>query len=108
MPKVIVISQAGEEVTVEAPSGESLMVALRDHGHGVVEEGFGLCGGCCSCYTCHLWIDDPSFTSLSAPSTQEDDLLALASHRRPNSRLGCQIALSAALDGLRVTVPPAD
>lgn len=48
MPRVIVTREAGEELTIDAPAGESLMVALRDHGNGVVDEGFGQCGGCCS------------------------------------------------------------
>jgi 2Fe-2S ferredoxin len=81
------------------------MEVLRD---GHCEEMLALCGGCCTCSTCHVWVEGGFFEALPAMSEQEADLLALAGHRRDNSRLSCQIRLSDALDGIRVTMPPQD
>lgn len=108
MPQVIVTSPAGEKQIVNAPLGQSLMMSLRDHGNGTVDENFGHCNGCCTCYTCHVWVDQEFLPGLPAMSAQEDDLLSLATERRPNSRLACQIPLTDALDGLRLTLPPLD
>ena len=108
MPNLIVTRQTGEQQIIAAPAGKSLMVALRDHGAGAVDEDFGLCGGCCTCYTCHVWIDEARLPGRPPISAQEDDLLALATHQRANSRLACQIPLTETLDGLRLTLPPID
>jgi 2Fe-2S ferredoxin len=67
-----------------------------------------LCGGCCSCATCHVHVD-PDFAALLPPmSEDENDLLDSSDHRNETSRLSCQIHLTAALDGLRVTIAPED
>ena len=105
MPDLIVTRQTGERLTIAVPEELSLMVALRDHGSGAVDEGFGLCGGCCTCYTCHVWVDETFLDRLAPPSLQERDLLDLAENRRANSRLSCQIPLTGAIDGIRVTLP---
>lgn len=105
MSNLIVTRQTGEQMTIAAPEGQSLMVALRDHGNGVVDEQFGLCGGCCTCYTCHVWVDEAFLDRLAPPTLQENDLLGLAENRRANSRLSCQIPLTDAIDGIRVTLP---
>lgn len=57
MPKLIVVNRAGEERTVEAAAGLTVMEALRDNGF---DELLALCGGCCSCATCHVHVDAPS------------------------------------------------
>lgn len=103
MPTLIVIGQAGDERSIDGESGQSLMQIMRDNG---VNELQALCGGACSCATCHVWID-PAFVSLlPAMSGQEDDMLACAAERHPNSRLSCQLKMSEKLDGIRVTVAP--
>ena len=109
MPRLTVTHVDGESFEIDAEAGKSLMLALRDGGgEDVVDEQFGLCGGCCTCYTCHVWIDEAFLSRLPAPSQQEDDLLGLATGRQANSRLSCQIPLTAALDGLRLALPPMD
>lgn len=109
MPKLLVTRADGTAIEVDAEPGKSLMVALRDDGGpGVVDEQFGLCGGCCTCYTCHVRVDPEFLAALPAMSAQEDDLLTLAHYREANSRLSCQIPLTDALDGLRLTLPPVD
>lgn len=80
MPNVIVTRQTGEQMTISASAGKSLMVALRDRDGSktVVGEDFGLCGGCCTCYTCQVWVEEGFFASLTPASDQENDLLGLA------------------------------
>ena len=101
MPKLIVVNRAGEETTVEAGPGLTVMEAIRDNGF---DELLALCGGCCSCATCHVHVD-PAFAGLlPAMSADEDDLLDSSDHRSETSRLSCQLPLTDALDGLRVTI----
>jgi len=105
MPKLIVVNREGEEKTVEASAGLSVMEAIRDNGF---DELLALCGGCCSCATCHVHID-PAFKDLLPPmSEDENDLLDSSDHRDENSRLSCQVALTDELDGLRVTIAEED
>ncbi|WP_051187263.1 2Fe-2S iron-sulfur cluster-binding protein [Sphingobium wenxiniae] len=77
----------------------------RDNGF---DELLALCGGCCSCATCHVFIDPEFIESLPAPGEDENDLLDSSDHRNDRSRLACQIGLNAGLDGLRVTIAPED
>jgi 2Fe-2S ferredoxin len=105
MPKVIVKTRENEMKTIDAKAGVSLMVAIRDGG---IDELAALCGGSCSCATCHVYVD-LSFMQVVPPmSDDENDLLDASSHRRETSRLSCQIRLVEALDGLKVTIAAAD
>jgi 2Fe-2S ferredoxin len=105
MVKVLVVNRAGEESEVNGPEGLSLMEVIRDNGF---DELLALCGGCCSCATCHVYVD-PAFADALPPiSEDENDLLDSSDHRNEQSRLSCQIPISAGLDGLRVTIAPED
>lgn len=105
MPTLYVTSRGGAELAVEAEVGRSVMETIRD---GAFDELLALCGGCCSCATCHVWID-PAFAERLPPmGSDEDDLLGGSAHRRPGSRLSCQIPVDHALDGLRVRIAPED
>ncbi|AUW57552.1 ferredoxin [Sphingobium sp. SCG-1] len=105
MPKLIVVNRSGEETAVEGDNGLSVMELIRDNGF---DELLALCGGCCSCATCHVYAD-PAFTdALPAMSEDENDLLDSSDHRTEASRLSCQITMSDELDGLRVTIAPED
>lgn len=105
MPKLTVVTREGRETTVEGEAGLSVMEVIRDHGF---DELLALCGGCCSCATCHVYVDDAFVGALPAMSEDENDLLDSSDHRTPASRLSCQIAFGDALDGLRVTIAPED
>lgn len=105
MPKLVVVNRAGEEKTVEAAAGLSVMEAIRDNGF---DELLALCGGCCSCATCHIHVDAGWADKLPAMSEDENDLLDSSDHRNDASRLSCQIQLTDALDGLKVTIAPED
>jgi len=105
MPKVVVIDQSGAEREVEATVGHSLMEVIRDNGF---EELLALCGGACSCATCHVHIDPAYLGKLSEMSADENDLLDSSDNRDANSRLSCQVKVTEDLDGLRVTIAQED
>jgi 2Fe-2S ferredoxin len=105
MANLVVVTRDGTEHQVAAQDGLTVMEIIRDAGF---DELLALCGGCCSCATCHVHVD-PAFANAVAPmSEDENDLLDSSSHRDAASRLSCQIPFSAALDGLRVTIAQED
>jgi len=105
MPKLTIVNRAGAEKTIEAQAGLSVMENIRDAGF---DELLALCGGCCSCATCHVHVDEAWAAQVGGPNGDEDDLLESSDHRIDRSRLSCQIEMTAALDGLRVTIAPED
>ena len=105
MPKLIVVNRDGSEQAVDGDNGLSVMEVIRDNGF---DELLALCGGCCSCATCHVFIDPAFADLLPAMSEDENDLLDSSDHRNDTSRLSCQLVLNAAMDGLRVTIAPED
>lgn len=105
MPKLVVTNREGETSEIEVEDGLSVMEAIRDNGF---DELLALCGGCCSCATCHVFVDDAAGATLPAMSEDEDDLLESSDHRKESSRLSCQIPFTADLDGLKVTIAPED
>lgn len=105
MPQLIVVTRDGEERAVEAEVGLSVMEVIRDNGF---DELLALCGGCCSCATCHVHVD-PEFAGKLAPmSEDENDLLDSSMDRDETSRLSCQIQFTSELDGLRVKIAAED
>lgn len=104
MPSVIVTRRDGETVDVPFTPGASLMQTLCEGG---IDEILALCGGVCSCGTCHVYIEQ-SPVKLPPVGTDEDLVLDSSSHRTDRSRLACQIRLSPEMDGLRLTVAPED
>ena len=105
MQRLTVITRDGESREIESEAGLSVMEAIRDSG---VDELLALCGGCCSCATCHVHVDPADMTKLPAMSADEDDLLDSSDHRNEFSRLSCQIQLVPGLDGLTVTIAEED
>jgi 2Fe-2S ferredoxin len=105
MAEVIVTTREGDERRLKLEPGLTLMETIRDGG---VDEFLALCGGCCSCATCHVHVD-PDFADRLPPiSDDENDLLDSSDHRSTSSRLSCQIRLTSELDGLHVTIAPED
>lgn len=103
MPQIHYILKDGSTRTVEATSGHSVMeTAIRHNVRGIDAE----CGGCCSCATCHVYVEEGFLARLPAPDDMEQELLeGVAAERRPNSRLSCQLTVTADLEGLTVQVP---
>ena len=105
MAKLVIVNTDGAESEVEVTNGLSVMEAIRDSGF---DELLALCGGCCSCATCHIHVDPEFADKLPTMSEDENDLLDSSDHRGPNSRLSCQLQMTAELDGLRVIIAPED
>lgn len=105
MPKLVIVDRAGAEKSVDVDAGLTVMEAIRDSGF---DELLALCGGCCSCATCHVHVDAAWADKLPALSEDENDLLDSTDHRNEFSRLSCQIALTDELDGLKVSIAPED
>jgi 2Fe-2S ferredoxin len=97
------VAASGELFELEGREGVSLMSVLRRHATGVE----AVCGGACSCGTCHVYVDEAWRDRLPPRDDGEEALLDSLDSRRPGaSRLSCQIALTPDLDGLSVTVAP--
>ena len=105
MPRLILVTRDGSERAIEGKAGLSVMEVIREHG---VDELLALCGGCCSCGTCHVHVDEEWVAALPLMESDEDDLLDISDYRTANSRLSCQIKFAPALDGLRVAIAPED
>ncbi|PCD04642.1 ferredoxin [Sphingomonas spermidinifaciens] len=105
MPQLTVVTRQGEERTVEGEVGLSVMEVIRDNGF---DELLALCGGCCSCATCHVHVDPAFADKLPAMSEDEDDLLDSSATRDATSRLSCQIQFTSALNGLKVRIAEED
>jgi len=105
MPQFKIVSHSGEGKTVEASEGRTVMEVIRDNGF---DELLALCGGCCSCATCHVHIEPDFMDKLPKMSEDENDLLDSSDHRNEYSRLSCQVPVSAALEGCKVTIAQED
>lgn len=105
MPKLIVVTRDGTEHEIEGDTSLTIMENIRDAGF---DELLALCGGCCSCATCHVHIEINDTGLLPAMSDDENDLLDSTADRGDNSRLSCQLPFSDALNGLRVRIADED
>ncbi len=105
MSHLKVVLRTGETKQVEAPDGQSVMMAIRDSS---IDELLALCGGCCSCATCHVYVEAEFLGKLPPVSADENDLLDSSSHRTGESRLSCQVTMRPELDGMQVTIAPED
>ncbi|MEJ0038505.1 MAG: 2Fe-2S iron-sulfur cluster-binding protein [Gammaproteobacteria bacterium] len=97
-----VVDRDGVEHEVEARTGLKVMETLRELEYGVA----AICGGMCSCATCHVYVDPGWADKLPPPQSDERELLQELSHFTDESRLSCQIEFTPALAGLRVTIAP--
>jgi 2Fe-2S ferredoxin len=102
MPRIVFVEPSGEIREVDAPIGISVMEAAKQRGvAGIVAQ----CGGACACATCHVYVDAAWVAKLPPAEDMEQGMLESAWEPRSNSRLSCQITITAKLDGLRVSVP---
>ncbi|MEM7569856.1 MAG: 2Fe-2S iron-sulfur cluster-binding protein [Pseudomonadota bacterium] len=105
MANLVVTDMEGNTREVEAEIGISVMEVIRDNDF---EDMAALCGGCCSCATCHVYIDENWIGKLDKVEADEDELLSMAESRQANSRLSCQIEMSEELSGMPVTIAPGE
>lgn len=103
MPKMVFVERNGASREVDAPNGLSVLEIA--HKHGIDIEG--ACEGSLACSTCHVVVDATWFAKLAKPTEDEEDMLDLAFDLQETSRLGCQLIMTDALDGLVVKLPSA-
>lgn len=97
-----VIDRDGKKHELEGVEGWRLMEIIRDYGLPIKAE----CGGCCSCATCHVYVDDTWGDKIPEMRDDEEEMLDEAFFVEDNSRLSCQIIMTEELDGLEVTLAP--
>ncbi len=102
MPTIEVIDRDGQSHEIEGKTGWKLMEVIRDKGLPIE----AACGGCCSCATCHVYVDGNWAEKLPAKSEEEEDMLDLALEVQATSRLSCQVELTDDMNGLKVTLAP--
>lgn len=105
MTTLNVTLRSGETRSIPAKPGNSVMETIRDAG---IDEIMAICGGCCSCATCHVYVAEKDWDRLAPASQEEAELVEFSEHPSPRSRLSCQIRMSDTLDGLSVTIAPED
>jgi len=101
MARMRVVDRDGKEHQVEAKPGLKVMEILRELDYGVA----AICGGLCSCATCHVYIDEAWVDRLPAKQSDEQELLVeLTDYREQTSRLSCQVEFTEDLDNLKLTI----
>jgi 2Fe-2S ferredoxin len=103
MARMTVVDREGKEHEIEAKPGLKLMEILRELDYGVS----AICGGLCSCATCHIFIDESWVDRLPKKQSDEQELLTeLPDYREAASRLSCQVEFTSSLDGLKIAIAP--
>lgn len=103
MARMTVLDRDGKEHDIEAKPGLKIMEILRELDYGVA----AICGGLCSCATCHIYIDENWVDRLPKKQSDEQELLTELSDYRPaTSRLSCQVEFTEALSGIKVSIAP--
>ncbi len=102
MPKITYVQHHGEQQTVDAKIGSSVMKTAIARGISGIDAD---CYGQCRCATCHVYVNEAWLPLVGEPGATEASLLHLNPDRRANSRLGCQIEITEELDGLVVAIP---
>ena len=102
MAKMRVTDRDGQVHEVEGRPGLKIMETLRELDYGVT----AICGGLCSCATCHILIEPEWMPRLPSPQGDEKELLHELSFYKPSSRLSCQVQFNEGLSGLRLTLAP--
>ncbi|PDV87044.1 ferredoxin [Rhizobium sp. H4] len=106
MATISVRTRDGEIHSFDGRVGASLMENIRNAG---LEELLAMCGGCLSCATCHVYVEQvPGSASLPVVSIDETELLEGSDYRQENSRLSCQIPFDETLSGIVIGIAPED
>ena len=102
MINIIVTDRDGQTHEIQGHVNDRLMEVLREYDWGVS----AICGGMCSCATCHVFVDDNWKDQFPQREMDEEELLEFLDHFQPNSRLSCQLELQEQHNGLAVTLAP--
>lgn len=103
MAQLFVTDRSGIERGIEGEQGLSLMEVIRNAG---LDELLALCGGSCTCGTCHVYLNGPKASLATPMSDYERDLLSALDHCNAQSRLSCQVEFTESLVGLRISIAP--
>lgn len=102
MPKITFVEFNGTEHTLDVAEGLTLMEAATKNTIPGIDAD---CGGACACATCMIYVPDEWKDKLGEIDAMEETMLDFCEHSTENSRLSCQIKVSADMDGLRVSMP---
>ena len=102
MPKIIYLEHDGTEHPIEV---ELKMTLMEGATLNMVPGIDAVCGGMCSCATCHCYIANQEFWGLNKADDDEREVLNLALQGKHSSRLSCQIEVTEKMEGLRVQMP---
>ena len=102
MINILVKDLDGQVHEIQGREGDSLMEVLREYEWGVA----AICGGLCSCGTCHVYLDEQWLDKFQQRDPEEQDLLDVFESAESNSRLSCQMQLQASHDGLKLSIAP--
>ena len=94
----------GTKTLVDAEVGSNFLETA--HKNDIELEG--ACGGELACSTCHLVFDEGTFDALPEMEEEEEDMLDLARNLTDTSRLGCQVKITEAMQGIEVVIPDED
>lgn len=102
MIKLTVKDREGQTHEIEGAPGDKLMEVLREQAWGVA----AICGGMCSCGTCHVFLESEWLEKFPPWDVDEEDLIDMLEFSAPNSRLSCQLTLGPEHDGIRLELAP--
>jgi ferredoxin, 2Fe-2S len=102
MPKVTYIEYNDTAHEVDVPIGRSVMQGAVENGVPGIDAD---CGGACACATCHVYVAPDWLARVGSRGEREEEMLGFAAETQPNSRLACQIKMTAELEGLVVRMP---
>ena len=102
MAKITFTTHDEKTFEVDAQDGSTVMEAAIKNSVPGIEAEFG---GACDCATCHVYVSEEWRETVGEPEAMEEDMLDFAYDVRPSSRLSCQLRVSDAFDGLKVTIP---
>ncbi len=102
MAKITYVTHDGAENQVEVAVGMTIMEGAIQNGVDGIE---AVCGGNCYCGTCRIYISDQWLEKLAPAQEEELAMIEASGEENPNTRLACQIPVTEALDGIRVTTP---
>lgn len=102
MVKITYITHHGIERDVDVPAGLSIMEGAIQNGVDGIE---AVCGGNCYCGTCRIFVSQAWQQKLKPAAEDELAMIEASGEEHPDARLACQIPVTEALEGIRVTTP---
>ena len=102
--KLSVIDREGHQTIIDIEEGTTIRDAIEDE---LFPDNYGVCGGCCACGTCHVYVKPSDFDKLTAIKDDETTTLeSLALEPNQYSRLGCQVEFKKEYNNMTVTIAP--